>query len=178
MRNFFKKKTAYFLFLSFLLIKTTSVFSNDKIYLDLANVKYQNKINYQKYQTSSQLLTKTNLDQEIRNWIENEIVLKGNHGDLIVQILEESVIDSFVEEHKSKFSFLNKDGIAYKISYKIKILAENKKNNAKGEVLSIVKGDKTFLGSFSISDRSKAIDELMKSMIKKKSLISFRFTKI
>ncbi|PPR34924.1 MAG: hypothetical protein CFH25_00546 [Alphaproteobacteria bacterium MarineAlpha6_Bin3] len=165
MRNFFKKKTAYFLFLSFLLIKTASVFSNDKIYLDLANVKYQNKINYQKYQTSSQLLTKTNLDQEIRNWIENEIVLKGNHGDLIVQILEESVIDSFVEEHKSKFSFLNKDGIAYKISYKIKILAENKKNNAKGEVLSIVKGDKTFLGSFSISDRSKAIDELMKSMI-------------
>ena len=44
-------------------------------------------------------------------------------------------------------------------------MAENKKNNAKGEVLSIVKGDKTFLGSFSISDRSKAIDELMKSMI-------------
>ncbi len=49
----------------------------------------------------------------------------------------------------------------------MKILAENKKNNSKGEVLSIVKGDKTFLGSFSINDRSKAIDELMKNMIRR-----------
>ena len=45
--------------------------------------------------------------------------------------------------------------------------AHNKKNNAKGEVLSIVKGDKTFLGSFSINDRSKAIDELMGNMIQR-----------
>ena len=84
-----------------------------------------------------------------------------------MQILDESVIDSFAEEHKEKFSFLSKDGIAYKINFKVKIIAENKKNNAKGEVLSIVKGDKTFLGSFSINDRSKAIDELMQNMIVK-----------
>ena len=37
-------------------------------------------------------------------------------------------------------------------------------------MFSIVKGDKTFLGSFSINDRSKAIDELMKNMLKKLKL--------
>ena len=52
-------------------------------------------------------------------------------------------------------------------NFKVKILAENKKNNSKGEVLSIVKGDKVFLGNFSINDRTKAIDELMVNMIKK-----------
>jgi hypothetical protein len=34
-------------------------------------------------------------------------------------------------------------------------------------VLSIVKGEKTFLGGFSINDRSKAIDELMNNMIRR-----------
>ena len=107
------------------------------------------------------------MDEEIQNWVKKNIVLKGNSGELIVQILDESIIDNFVEEHKRKFTFLPKDGIAYKINFKVKILAENKKNNSKGEVLSIVKGDKTFLGGFSINERSKAIDELMKNMISK-----------
>ena len=169
LKNFFlNKQLIYFLFfLFFSFLKTNYALSNDKIYLDLLTVKFDNKINYKKYQTSTQLLTKTDLDKEIQNWIKQNIVLKGNSGNLIVQILDESVIDSFAEEHKEKFSFLSKDGIAYKINFKVKIIAENKKNNAKGEVLSIVKGDKTFLGSFSINDRSKAIDELMQNMIAK-----------
>jgi len=168
MNFFLNKKLIYFLFfLFFSFLKTNYALSNDKIYLDLLTVKFDNKINYKKYQTSTQLLTKTDLDKEIQNWIKQNIVLKGNSGNLIVQILDESVIDSFAEEHKEKFSFLSKDGIAYKINFKVKIIAENKKNNAKGEVLSIVKGDKTFLGSFSINDRSKAIDELMQNMIVK-----------
>ena len=135
--------------------------------MDLLNVKFENKINYKKYQTSTQLLTKTDLEKEMQNWVKQNIILKGDSGDLIVQILDESVIDSFIEEHKNKFSFLPSDGIAYKINFKVKIVAENKKNNAKAEVLSIDKGDKTFLGGFSINDRSKAIDELMQNMIAK-----------
>ncbi len=161
------KKLIYFLFLFFLFFKTNEILPDDKIYLDLLNVKFENKLNYKKYQATSQLLIKTDLDKEIKNWVKKKIILKGNSGELIVQILDESLIDSYVEEHKSKFSFLTKDGIAYKINFKVKILAENKKNNSKGEVLSIVKGDKTFLGSFSINDRSKAIDELMKNMIRR-----------
>ena len=169
LKNFFlKKQLIYFLFfLFFSFSKTNYVLSNEKIYLDLLNVKFENKINYKKYQTSTQLLTKTDLEKEIQNWVKQNIILKGYSGDLIVQILDESVIDSFIEEHKNKFSFLPSDGIAYKINFKVKIVAENKKNNAKGEVLSIVKGDKTFLGGFSINDRSKAIDELMQNMIAK-----------
>ena len=108
------------------------------------------------------------LDEEIQNWIKKNVILKGNGGELIVQILDESIIDNFVEEHRRKFfGFITKKGIAYKINFKVKILAENKKNNSKGEVFSIVKGDKIFLGGFSINDRSKAIDELMKNMIRK-----------
>ena len=168
LKNFFlKKKVIYFLFLFFLFAKTNASLSEDKIYLDLSNVKFENKINYKNYQTSSQLLIKVNLDEEIQNWIKKNVILKGNSGELIVQILDESIIDSFVDGHKGKFSFLPKDGIAYKINFKVKILAQNKKNNSKGEVFSIVKGDKTFLGGFSINDRSKAIDELMKNMIRK-----------
>jgi len=161
------KKIIYFLFLFFLFFKTNEILPNDKIYLDLSNVKFENKLNYKKYETSSQLFTKTDLDKEVKNWVKKDIILKGNSGELIIQILDESIIDSYVEEHISKFSFLTKDGIAYKINFKVKILAENKKNNAKSEVLSIVKGDKTFLGSFSINDRSEAIDELMGNMIRK-----------
>ena len=169
LKNFFlNKQLIYFLFfLFFSFSKTNYVLSNEKIYLDLLNVKFENKINYKKYQTSTQLLTKTDLEKEMQNWVKQNIILKGYSGDLIVQILDESVIDSFIEEHKNKFSFLPSDGIAYKINFKVKIVAENKKNNAKGEVLSIVKGDKTFLGGFSINDRSKAIDELMQNMIAK-----------
>jgi len=133
--------------------------------LDLANIKFENKVNYKKYQTSSQLLIKIDLDEEIQDWVKKNIVLKGNSGELTLQILDESIIDNFVQEHKRKFTFLPKDGIAYKINFKVKIVAENKKNNAKSEVLSIVKGDKTFLGRFSINDRSKAMDELMKNMV-------------
>ena len=168
LNNFFlDKKLIYFLFLFFLFLKTNHILSNDKIYLDLANIKFENKVNYKKYQTSSQLLIKTNLDEEIQDWAKKNVVLKGNSGELTLQILDESIIDSFVQEHKRKFTFLPKDGIAYKINFKVKIVAENKKNNAKSEVLSIVKGDKTFLGAFSINDRSKAIDELMENMIRR-----------
>ena len=169
LKNFFlKKKVIYFLFLFFLFAKTNASLSEDKIYLDLSNVKFENKINYKNYQTSTQLLIKVNLDEEIQNWIKKNVILKGNAGELIVQILDESIIDNFVEEHRRKFfGFITKKGIAYKINFKVKISAENKKNNSKGEVLSIVKGDKIFLGGFSINDRSKAIDELMKNMIRK-----------
>ena len=171
MSVFLNKKLIYFLFLLFFSFsKTNYVFSNNEIYLDLLSVKFDNKFNYKKYQTSTQLLTKTDLDKEMRNWVKKNIVLKGNSGELIVQILDESIIDNFVQEHKRKFTFLPKDGIAYKINFKVKIVAENKKNNAKSEVLSIVKGDKTFLGRFSINDRSKAIDELMQNMIAKISI--------
>ena len=162
------KKIIFFLFL--LIISVNKAYSDDKIYLDLINLKFTNKVGYKSYETSSQLLIKTNLENEIRNWIKNNVSLKGKSGDLTVQILDESIIDSFVKEHKKKFSFLPSDGIAYKINFKVKIIAENKKNNAKGEVLSIVKGDKTFLGNFSINDRSKAIDELMKNMFEKLTL--------
>ena len=167
LKNFFlKKKVIYFLFLFFLFAKTNASLSEDKIYLDLSNVKFENKINYKNYQTSTQLLIKVNLDEEIQNWIKKNVILKGNAGELIVQILDESIIDNFVEEHRRKFfGFITKKGIAYKINFKVKISAENKKNNTKGEVLSIVKGDKIFLGGFSINDRSKAIDEIMKNMI-------------
>ena len=169
LKNFFlKKKVIYFLFLFFLFVKTNVSLSEDKIYLDLSNVKFENKINYKNYQTSTQLLIKVNLDEEIQNWIKKNVILKGNSGELIVQILDESIIDNFVEEHRRKFfGFITKKGIAYKINFKVKILAENKENNSKGEVFSIVKGDKVFLGSFSINDRSKAIDELMQNMIAK-----------
>ena len=169
LKNFFlKKKVIFFLFLFFLFAKTNASLSEDKIYLDLSNVKFENKINYKNYQTSTQLLIKVNLDEEIQNWIKKNVILKGNAGELIVQILDESIIDNFVEEHRRKFfGFITKKGIAYKINFKVKILAENKKNNSKGEVLSIVKGDKIFLGGFSINDRSKAIDELMENMIRK-----------
>ena len=169
LKNFFlKKKVIYFLFLFFLFAKTNASLSEDKIYLDLSNVKFENKINYKNYQTSTQLLIKVNVDEEIQNWIKKNVILKGNAGELIVQILDESIIDNFVEEHRRKFfGFITKKGIAYKINFKVKISAENKKNNSKGEVLSIVKGDKIFLGGFSINDRSKAIDELMKNMIRK-----------
>ena len=167
---FLYKKLTFFLFLFFSLSKINYALSIDKIYLDLIDVKFENKFNFKKYQTSTQLLTKTDLEKEINNWVKQNIILKGKSGQLTIKILDETIIDSFVKEHRKKFSFLPKDGIAYKINFKVKIIAENKKNNSKGEVLSIVKGEKTFLGNFSINDRSKAIDELMNNMIQRLGL--------
>ena len=165
-KYFFYKELVIFLLL-FFLFYIKNLYSNDKIYLDLATSKFENKINYKNYETSSQLLIKTDLDKEIKNWVKKNIILKGESGILIIKILDESIIDNFVKEHKKKFSFLPGDGIAYKINFKVKVIGENKKNNATAEVLSIVKGEKTFLGSFSINDRSSAIDELMENMIKR-----------
>ena len=169
LNNFFlDKKLIYFLFLFFLFLKTNHILADDKIYLDLANIKFENKVNYKKYQTSSQLLIKTNLDEEIQDWVKEKIILKGNSGEFKIQIVEESIIDNFMQEHTSKFfGFITKDGIAYKINFKIKIIATNLKNNASANVVAQVNGKKTFLGGFSINERSKAIDELMVNMIKR-----------
>ena len=73
LKNFFlEKKLIYFLFLFFLFAKTNDVLSEDKIYLDLLNIKFENKVNYKKHQTSSQLLIETNLDKEIREWVKKK----------------------------------------------------------------------------------------------------------
>ena len=171
LKNFFlNKKLIIFLIVFFSLSKINYLLAIDKIYLDLLNIKYENEDNFKKYETSTQILVDTDLEKDLHNWVKENIVLKGNSGELTVKIIEESIIDSFVEEHRKKFSFLPKDGIAYKINFKVKIIAENKKNNSKGEVLSIVKGEKTFLGGFSINDRSQAIDELMNNMIRRLSV--------
>ena len=54
LKNFFlEKKLIYFLLLFFLFAKTNDLLSEDKIYLDLLNIKFENKINYKKYQKSS-----------------------------------------------------------------------------------------------------------------------------
>jgi len=161
------KKLINFSFIFFLFIGINHAISDDKIYLDLQNLVFENKSNYKNYQTNSQLVIKTDLKKEIEDWTRKKIILKGKSGKLTVKILDESIIDSAVEEHRNKFSFLPKNGIAYKINFKIKILGENLKNNSSAEVLSIVKGEQTFLGGFSINDRSKVLDELMGSMIKK-----------
>ena len=69
LKNFFlEKKLIYFLLLFFLFAKTNDLLSEDKIYLDLLNIKFENKLNYKKHQTSSQLLIETNLDKEIQDW--------------------------------------------------------------------------------------------------------------
>ena len=172
LKNFFlNKKLIIFLIVFFSLSKINYLLAIDKIYLDLLNIKYENEDNFKKYETSTQILVDTDLEKDLHNWVKENIVLKGNSGELTVKIIEESIIDSFVEEHRKKFNiFLSKDSIAYKINFKVKIIAENKKNNSKGEVLSIVKGEKTFLGGFSINDRSKAIDELMNNMIRRLSV--------
>ena len=73
LKNFFlEKKLIYFLFLFFLFAKTNELLSEDKIYLDLLNIKFENKLNYKKHQTSSQLLIETNLDKEIRDWVKKK----------------------------------------------------------------------------------------------------------
>ena len=172
LKNFFlDKKLIFFLFLFFSLSKINYLLAIDKIYLDLLNIKYENEDNFKKYETSTQILVDTDLEKDLHNWVKENIVLKGNSGELTVKIIEESIIDSFVEEHRKKFNiFLSKDSIAYKINFKVKIIAENKKNNSRSEVLSIIKGEKTFLGGFSINERSEAVDELMNNMIKRLSV--------
>ena len=74
LKNFFlEKKLIYFFLLFFLFAKTNDLLSEDKIYLDLLNIKFENKVNYKKHQTSSQLLIETNLDKEIQDWVKKNI---------------------------------------------------------------------------------------------------------
>ena len=72
---------------------------------------------------------------------------------------------NYVKEYFEKFSFIPRDGIAYKMFFTIIVLAENPNNNIFARIESSVNGDKTFLGSFSINERSKAIDESIQTMI-------------
>ena len=72
---FLYKKLTFFLFLFFSLSKINYALSIDKIYLDLIDVKFENKVNFKKYQTSTQLLTKTDLEKEIINCVKQNINL-------------------------------------------------------------------------------------------------------
>ena len=72
-----------------------------------------------------------------------------------------------IEELADKFSFVPKDGISYKIIFKVIVLAENNKHNAYAKIESKITGKRTFLGNFSINDRSKGIDQSIKTMIVK-----------
>ena len=94
-----------------------------------------------------------------------KFVLKGKHGKLKIKIMEEKIFDNYVKEYFEKFSFIPRDGIAYKMFFTIIVLAENPNNNVFARIESSVNGDKTFLGSFSINERSKAIDESIQTMI-------------
>ena len=63
LKNFFlDKKLIFFLFLFFSLSKINYLLAIDKIYLDLLNIKYENEVNFKKYQTSTQILVNTNLE--------------------------------------------------------------------------------------------------------------------
>ena len=161
----FKKSIIFFLFLFFLQINFNYLIADSKIYLDLSNTNFENDPGYKSHETSSQLIINTDLKKEIEGWVKEKIVLKGNSGNLKIKIVEEKIFDNFIAEHAEKFSFLNKDGISYKIFFKVVIIAENKKHNAFGKVEVSVKGDKTFLGKFSINERSQAIDEILKKMV-------------
>ena len=90
---FLYKKLTFFLFLFFSLSKINYALSIDKIYLDLIDVKFENKVNFKKYQTSTQLLTKTDLEKEINNWVKQNIILKGKSGQLTIKILDETIIN-------------------------------------------------------------------------------------
>ena len=60
MKNYFLNKKLFYIFiLFFVFFKSNLGFAENKIYLDLLSVKFDNKFNYKKYQTSTQLLTKT-----------------------------------------------------------------------------------------------------------------------
>ena len=167
-KNFFRQLIIlFFLFFFFLNINLNYSVTNSKIYLDLANLVFEHDINYKLHQISSQLLIKTNLDQEIEKWAKEKFVLKGNSGKLKIKIKQEKIFDNFFQEHADKFSFVPKDGISYKIIFKVIVLAENNKHNAYAKIESKITGKRTFLGKFSINDRSKGIDQSIKTMIVK-----------
>ncbi len=163
----FKKSIVFLLFLFFLKINLNYLIADSKIYLDLSNVKFENDSGYKSHDISSQLIINMDLKKEIEGWVKEKIVLKGNSGNLKIRIIEEKIFDNFVTEHSDKFSFLPKDGISYKIFFKVVIIAENNKHNTFGKIEASVKGDKTFLGGFSINERSKSLEEVLKKMIKK-----------
>ena len=167
-KNFFRQLIIlFFFFLFFLNINLNYLVTNYKIYLDLANLVFEHDINYKLHQISSQLLIKTNLDQEIEKWAKEKFVLKGNSGKLKIKIKQEKIFDNFFQEHADKFSFVPKDGISYKIIFKVIVLAENNKHNAYAKIESKITGKRTFLGNFSINDRSKCKDQSIKKMIVK-----------
>jgi len=167
-KNFFRQLIIlFFPFFFFLNINLNYSVTNSKIYLDLANLVFEHDINYKLHQISSQLLIKTDLDQEIEKWAKEKFVLKGNSGKLKIKIKQEKIFDNFFQEHADKFSFVPKDGISYKIIFKVIVLAENNKHNAYAKVESKITGKRTFLGKFSINDRSKGIDQSIKTMIVK-----------
>ena len=167
-KNFFRQLIIlFFPFFFFLNINLNYSVTNSKIYLDLANLVFEHDINYKLHQISSQLLIKTNLDQEIEKWAKEKFVLKGNSGKLKIKIKQEKIFDNFFQEHADKFSFVPKDGISYKIIFKVIVLAENNKHNAYAKIESKITGKRTFLGNFSINDRSKGIDQSIKKMIVK-----------
>ena len=155
----------FILFLFFINIGLNHSIANSKIYLDLKKIIFDHDKNYKSHETSSQLIIQTDLDKEIENWAEKKFVLKGNSGELKIKIIEEKIFDNFVKEHAEKFSFIPKEGISYKVFFKVIVMAENTNNNAFAQIISKVNGDRTFLGSFSINDRSKAMDETIKLMI-------------
>ena len=167
-KNFFRQLIIlFFLFFFFLNINLNYSVTNSKIYLDLANLVFEHDINYKLHQISSQLLIKTDLDQEIEKWAKEKFVLKGNSGKLKIKIKQEKIFDNFFQEHADKFSFVPKNGISYKIIFKVIVLAENNKHNAYAKIESKITGKRTFLGNFSINDRSKGIDQSIKKMIVK-----------
>jgi len=167
-KNFFRQIIIlFFFFFFFLNINLNYSVTNSKIYLDLANLVFEHDINYKLHQISSQLLIKTDLDQEIEKWAKEKFVLKGNSGKLKIKIKQEKIFDNFFQEHADKFSFVPKDGISYKIIFKVIVLAENNKHNAYAKIESKITGKRTFLGNFSINDRSKGIDQSIKKMIVK-----------
>ena len=113
-KNFFRQLIIlFFPFFFFLNINLNYSVTNSKIYLDLANLVFEHDINYKLHQTSSQLLIKTDLDQEIEKWAKEKFVLKGNSGKLKIKIKQEKIFDNFFQEHADKFSFVPKDGISY-----------------------------------------------------------------
>ena len=167
-KNFFRQLIIlFFPFFFFLNINLNYSVTNSKIYLDLANLVFEHDINYKLHQISSQLLIKTDLDQEIEKWAKEKFVLKGNSGKLKIKIKQEKIFDNFFQEHADKFSFVPKDGISYKIIFKVIVLAENNKHNAYAKIESKITGKRTFLGNFSINDRSKGMDQSIKKMIVK-----------
>ena len=164
-KNFFRQSILFLFFFLLLNFNFNYSIANSKIYLDLADLVFEHNKNYKVHKTTSQLLLKTHLDKKIENWAKKKFVLKGKQGKLKIKIMEEKIFDNYVTEYSEKFSFVPRDGISYKFFFKIIVLAENPNNNVFARIESSVNGDKTFLGSFSINQRSKAIDESIQTMI-------------